>query len=79
VVFALLAIEELGASDPATNLAVAAVTVTVAASILLHGLTAGPGGRRYVQREQAAAGSSGGSAPRIRTRTPSTGRPRDGG
>ncbi len=53
VVFALLAIEELGETDEATNLAVAAVALTVAASVLLHGLTAGPGGRRYVQREQA--------------------------
>jgi NhaP-type Na+/H+ or K+/H+ antiporter len=53
VVFALLAIEELGDTDEATMVAVAAVSVTVAASILLHGLTAGPGGRRYVQREHA--------------------------
>ena len=51
VVFALLAIEELGDTDDTTRLAVAAVALTVAASILLHGLTAGPGGRRYVQRE----------------------------
>jgi NhaP-type Na+/H+ or K+/H+ antiporter len=51
VVFALLAVEELGETDEATQLAVAAVALTVAASILLHGLTAGPGGRRYVQRE----------------------------
>jgi sodium/hydrogen antiporter len=53
VVFALLAIEELGDTDEATVIAVAAVSVTVAASILLHGLTAGPGGRRYVEREYA--------------------------
>lgn len=52
VVFALLAIEELGDTDEATMVAVAAVSVTVAASIVLHGLTAGPWGRRYVQREQ---------------------------
>ncbi|MBK9179483.1 MAG: cation:proton antiporter [Acidimicrobiales bacterium] len=53
VVFALLAIEELGETDPAANRAVAAVALTVAASILLHGLSAGPGGRGYVQREHA--------------------------
>jgi NhaP-type Na+/H+ or K+/H+ antiporter len=53
VVFALLAIEELGEADEATMVGVAAVALTVAASILLHGLTAGPGGRRYVQREHA--------------------------
>ena len=53
VVFALLALEELGEADEATNVAVAAVALTVAISILLHGLSAGPGGRRYVQSEQA--------------------------
>ena len=51
VVFALLAIEELGETDEATELAVAAIALTVALSVLLHGLTAGPGGRRYVQSE----------------------------
>jgi NhaP-type Na+/H+ or K+/H+ antiporter len=51
VVFALLAIEELGETSEPTNLAVAAVSLTVAASILLHGFTAGPGGRRYTQSE----------------------------
>jgi sodium/hydrogen antiporter len=53
VVFALLAIEDLGETDEATRLAIAAVALTVAASVLLHGLTAGPGGRRYVQLEHA--------------------------
>ncbi len=51
VVFALLAIEDLGGGDEATVTAITAVALTIAASILLHGLTAGPGGRRYVQRE----------------------------
>ncbi len=51
VVFALLAIEELGESEPAADVAVATVALTVAASILLHGLSAGPGGRTYVQHE----------------------------
>ena len=53
VVFALLAIEDLGGSDPSVELAVSAVALTVAASILLHGLTAGPGGKRYVEHEHA--------------------------
>jgi NhaP-type Na+/H+ or K+/H+ antiporter len=53
VVFALVAIEELSETDEAAKLAVAAVALTVAASILLHGVTAGPGGRRYVQREHS--------------------------
>ena len=52
VVFALLAIEELGESLPEVNRAVAAVVLTVTLSVLLHGITARPGGRRYVQREQ---------------------------
>ena len=51
VVFAVLAIEELGETDEATQLAVAAIALTVAMSVLLHGLSAGPGGRRYVQSE----------------------------
>lgn len=50
VVFALLAIEELGETHETTT--IAAVALTVATSILLHGLSAGPGGRRYLQRER---------------------------
>jgi NhaP-type Na+/H+ or K+/H+ antiporter len=50
VVFALLAIEQLGDANDAANVAVAAVALTVAASVVLHGLTAGPGGR-LVQHE----------------------------
>ncbi len=61
VVFALLAIEELGEGDDAVGLAIGAVALTVALSVLLHGITAGPGGRRYVQmeRDAAAAGPRG--------------------
>ena len=51
VVFALLAIEELGQSSPVVNQAVAAVALTVMLSVVLHGITAGPGGRRYVEHE----------------------------
>ncbi len=53
VVFALLAIEELGETSQAAQEAVGAVALTVLLSIVFHGLTAGPGGRRYVQHEQA--------------------------
>jgi NhaP-type Na+/H+ or K+/H+ antiporter len=53
VVFALLAIEELGETSPLANQAVAAVALTVLLSVVLHGITAGPGGRRYVQRERS--------------------------
>jgi sodium/hydrogen antiporter len=63
VVFAVLAVEELGETDTATNVAVAVVALTVAASIVLHGLTAGPGGRRYIQSEQRHAEQG----PRART------------
>lgn len=55
VVFALLAIEELGPSSAVADRAVGAVALTVLASVVLHGVTAGPGGRRYVQREEHEA------------------------
>ncbi len=53
VVFGLLAIEELGEGSVPAEQAVGAVSLTVLLSIVLHGFTAGPGGRRYVQHEQA--------------------------
>ncbi|MBM7502774.1 cation:proton antiporter [Agromyces aurantiacus] len=46
VVFALLAIEELGPSS-AAGPAIAAVAFTVLVSVIIHGVTAGPIGRRY--------------------------------
>ena len=49
VVFGLLAIEDLGDDSLPVQQAVSAVTLTILLSILLHGITAGPGGRRYVQ------------------------------
>ena len=52
VVFALLAIEELGDS-PMVAQAIAAVCLTVLLSVVLHGVSAGPLGRRYVRLEQA--------------------------
>jgi sodium/hydrogen antiporter len=64
VVFALLAIEELGESSAVVGRAIAAVALTVLLSVVLHGLSAGPGGRRYVQREQSA--DDGAGAPRAR-------------
>ncbi len=51
VVFALLAIEELGETSPYVVTAIATVALTVLLSVVLHGITAGPGGRQYVQRE----------------------------
>ena len=51
VVFALLAVEELG-ETPAVAPAVAAVSLTVLLSVVLHGITAGPLGSRYVCFEE---------------------------
>lgn len=52
VVFALLAIEELGETELVER-AVAAVSLTVLLSVVLHGVSAGPLGSRYVRLEQA--------------------------
>ena len=54
VVFALLAIEELG-ETPLVEDAVSVIALTVALSVTLHGITAGPLGARY-RRAQALAG-----------------------
>jgi NhaP-type Na+/H+ or K+/H+ antiporter len=62
VVFALLAIEQLGRSSPEVGRAVATVTLTVLFSVVLHGVTAGSGGRVYLHTEQTRRGS----APRSR-------------
>jgi sodium/hydrogen antiporter len=64
VVFALLAVEELGDTSDVVGRAIAAVALTVLLSVVLHGLSAGPGGRRYVQREQDDDTEA--SAPRAR-------------
>ena len=53
VVFALLAIEELGLETPLVGEAVAVVALTVLGSVVLHGVTAGPAGRRYPQSDVA--------------------------
>ncbi len=53
VVFAVLALEELGEGSAVTDRAIGAIVVTVLASVVLHGLTAGPGGRAYVRRAAA--------------------------
>ncbi|MEV4262607.1 cation:proton antiporter [Kribbella sp. NPDC049584] len=63
VVFALLAIEQLG-DIPVVERAVAVVALTVFVSVVLHGVTAGPLGRRYVHLEQADEDQSAG--PRSR-------------
>jgi sodium/hydrogen antiporter len=57
IVFALLAVEELGHTSPAVQTAVAAVSLTVLLSVVVHGVSAGPFGRRYVQIEDRKARS----------------------
>jgi sodium/hydrogen antiporter len=54
VVFALIALEDLG--PPAAEPAVAVITVTVLLSVLVHGATADPLARRYGPRLAPAAG-----------------------
>jgi NhaP-type Na+/H+ or K+/H+ antiporter len=51
VVFALLAVEELGES-PLVGQAVAVVALTVLLSVALHGVSAGPLGSRYLREEE---------------------------
>src|SRR4029453_10385011 len=51
VVFALLALEDLGETPLALS-AVGAVSLTVLLSVVLHGITAGPLGSRYARFEQ---------------------------
>jgi NhaP-type Na+/H+ or K+/H+ antiporter len=67
VVFALLAIEQLGETSLEVRRAVATVGLTVLLSVVLHGITARPGGRRYVQSEQHRPGLE--PAPRGRPST----------
>jgi sodium/hydrogen antiporter len=62
IVFALLAVEELGGS-PVLGQAIAVVALTVLLSVVLHGVSAGPLGGRYVLAE---AGHDEADAPRSR-------------
>jgi NhaP-type Na+/H+ or K+/H+ antiporter len=76
IVFALLAVEELG-NVQVVEQAVAAVSLTVALSVILHGVSAGPLGSRYVLLERDEGGPDQSPQPRRaahRTRAPTTGR-----
>jgi NhaP-type Na+/H+ or K+/H+ antiporter len=64
-VFALLAVEELGETQ-AVAPAVAAVSLTVLLSVVLHGISAGPLGTRYVRFEEGDEADNG---PRSRRST----------
>ncbi len=70
VVFALLAIEELGES-PMVGQAIAVVALTVLLSVVLHGVSAGPLGTRYVREEEQLNPDD---APRSRRSAHSPGR-----
>jgi NhaP-type Na+/H+ or K+/H+ antiporter len=48
VVFALLAVEELGNTDPRVLVAINTITVTIVFSIIAHGITGRPFATRYV-------------------------------
>jgi NhaP-type Na+/H+ or K+/H+ antiporter len=48
VVFALLAVEDLGNTDPRVMTAVNTMAITIAFSIVAHGITARPMAARYV-------------------------------
>jgi NhaP-type Na+/H+ or K+/H+ antiporter len=67
IVFALLAIEELG-EGALVERAVAAVSLTVMLSVVLHGVTAGPLGRRYVRLSKADGKAETDSGTEIRPR-----------
>jgi NhaP-type Na+/H+ or K+/H+ antiporter len=72
VVFALLAVEELG--DEAAP-AVAAIVLTVLLSVVAHGITAGPGATRYGAHSRAPDAPSTGeptAAARLRSRSGGT-------
>ena len=49
VVFGLLALEELGDSDPRIRVALETITVTIVLSVVAHGVTARPLAGRYVR------------------------------
>jgi len=62
VVFALLALEELG--NPVAGRAVAVIAITVVLSVVVHGATAEPLAIRYAKRlADRAAGSAGTRMP----------------
>jgi NhaP-type Na+/H+ or K+/H+ antiporter len=62
VVFALLAVEETNGSSTMGQ-AIAVVALTVLLSVVLHGVSAGPFGSRYVRAEEPVTGAA---APRAR-------------
>ncbi len=67
VVFALLAVEQLAeAEEPLVGHAIATIGLTVLLSVVLHGVTAGPAGRRYADVLPAASGPADVPVPQAR-------------
>ena len=68
VVFALLAIEELGGTDPRVIVAVNTIAITIVFSVIAHGITARPLATRYLAAldggRRHLAGVSGSSSDR---------------
>lgn len=68
VVFALLAVERLAeAEEPLVGRAIATVGLTVLLSVVLHGVTAGPAGRRFGDTASGCEYSDAASVPQART------------
>ena len=66
VVFALLALEELGGTDPRVVAALHAIAITIVFSIVAHGVTARPFASRYLAALRTAHHRPAGpSAPRV--------------
>jgi sodium/hydrogen antiporter len=65
VVFVLLAVEELGESE-LVGRAVSVVALTVLLSVVVHGVSAGPLGRRYALGRSETTGDGDDAAPRSR-------------
>jgi NhaP-type Na+/H+ or K+/H+ antiporter len=65
VVFALLAVEELGETQAVVP-AIAAVSLTVLLSVVLHGISAGSLGTRYVRFEESKQAAHGPRSRRSR-------------
>ncbi len=69
VVFALLALEELGGTDPRVLVAVDTIAITILLSVVAHGLTARPLASRYVKgRGSSPADRAGPASPTPPTR-----------
>ena len=75
VVFALLAVEGLGRSE-VVGRAVSVVAFTVLLSVVVHGVSAGPLGRRYALRRGGTAPEGGDVGPRSRRQSHQTVPPR---